>query len=96
MVVFGSASGNVGSPGCVVKDSVLSVRDTAKCLGHWWSNATKCVDENIRKARKAFFGYVNMQGSLNPLFSAFVIDCCVISVLLYGAESWNLTLMLIS
>ena len=89
------------SPNCVVGDGALPVRDTVKCLGYWWSKdlvALKCVDENIKKARKAFFGYGSLgvfQGSLNPLSSASVIDCCVLSVLLYGAENWILTPVLL-
>ncbi len=35
------------------------------------------------------------QGSLNPLSSTSAIDCCVIPVLLYGAENWILTPALI-
>ena len=63
-MVFGSGNGNV-----VVGDGALPVRDTVKCLGYWWSKdlvALKCVDENIKKARKAFFGY----GSLGVFQSA--------------------------
>ena len=48
--------------------------------------AAKCVD--------AFFGYGSLgvfQGSLNPLSSASVIECCMLPVLLYGAENWILT-----
>ena len=47
----------------------------------WWKRdllATKCVDENIRKARKAFFGYGSIgafQGSrLGPISSVSVIS----------------------
>ena len=54
--------------------------------------------ENIKKARRAFFGYGSLgvfQGSLNPLSSASVIECCVLPVLLYGAENWILTSVLL-
>ena len=101
VIVFGSGNGSVDSPNCVVGGGALPVRDTVKCLGYWWNKdlvALKCVDENIKKARKAFFGYGSLrvfQGSLNPLSSALVIDCCVLPVLLYGAENWILTPVLL-
>ena len=67
-----------------------------KCLGFWWRDllATRCVDENIKKARRAFFNFGSIgvfQGSLNPLSSASVIETCVMPILLYGAENWILT-----
>ena len=86
VIVFGSGNGD-----CVVEDGVLPVRNTVKCLGYWWSKAGMCVDEIKKKARKAFWKLGNFQGSLNPLSSASVIECCVSPVLLYGAENWILT-----
>ena len=47
----------VDSPRCIVKDSVLPVRNTAKCLGYWWSRdlfATKCVDETSGRQGEHF------------------------------------------
>ena len=61
----------------------MPVGDVGKCLGFWWKRdlfATKCVDENIRKARKAFFGYGSIgafQGNLSPISSVSVIETCV-------------------
>ena len=49
--------------------------DVGKCLDYWWKGdllASRCIDQNIVKARKAFFGYGGIgafQGSLNPLSS---------------------------
>ena len=52
------------------------------------------MDENIKKARRAFFNFGSIgvfQGSLNPLSLVSVIETCVMPVLLYGAESCILT-----
>ena len=38
----------------------MPVGDVGKCLGYWWKGdllATRSVDENIKKARRAFFHY---------------------------------------
>ena len=47
---------------------------------------------NIKKARRAFFarGSGVFHGTLNPLSSKNIVECCVLPVLLYGAESWIL------
>ena len=69
---------------------------TAKCLGYWWSRnlfASKSIEENIKKARWAFFSYgsiVAFQGDLNPLSSRSIIDSCVMPILLFGSENWIL------
>ena len=47
-------------PTCEVDSSVLPVGDVGKCLGYWWEGdllATRAVEENIKKARRAFFHY---------------------------------------
>lgn len=52
------------------------------------------MDENIKKARRAFFHYGSIgvfQGDICPLSSKSVLECCVIPVLLYGCENWILT-----
>ena len=47
----------------------VEIKHDAKCLGVWWSkdlSSKKSIEENIRKARRAFFalGAVNVfQGS---------------------------------
>ena len=70
---------------------------TVKCLGYWWSwdfSASKSIDENINKARRAFFFYGSIgafQGELNPLSSKAIIDVCVMPILLYGSENWVLS-----
>ena len=72
----------------------LPVASTAKCLGYWWNwdlFATKSIEENIKKARRAFFCYGSMgafQGDLNPLSTKAVIDTCVMPILLFGSENW--------
>jgi len=56
--------------------------------------SARCVDENIKKARRAFFNFGSIgvfQGSLNPLSSATVIETCVMPILLYGAGNWIFT-----
>ena len=56
--------------------------------------ATRCVEENAKKARGAFFklgGIGTFQGDLSPLSTNSVIDTCVLPVLLYGSENWFLS-----
>ena len=60
--------------------------DVGKCLGYWWKDnlvATKCDDENIKKARKSFFHYGNIgmiQGDLSPLSTRPIIEMFTPSV----------------
>ena len=69
---------------------------SAKCLGVWWQfnlSALRAVQENISKARRAFFALGEMgafQGSLNPLSAISIYESCVISILLCGCETWLL------
>ena len=50
-----------------------------KCLGFWWKgdlSASRSVEENIRKARRAFFHFESIrvfQGDISPLSSKEVI-----------------------
>ena len=96
VVAFSKSNNSATVDGCF-----MPVGDVGKCLGFWWKRdlfATKCVDENIRKARKAFFGYGSIgafQGSLSPISSVSVIETCVLPALLYGAENWILTPVLV-
>ena len=78
----------------------IPVSMSARCLGAWWSSSLSCVkwiDSNIKKARGAFFarGSGLFHGTLNPLSSRSIIECCVFPVLLYGAESWVLNLTML-
>ena len=57
IVVF-SRDRNFAPPSCEVEGSEMPVGDVGKCLGYWWKGdllATRSVDENIKKARRAFF-----------------------------------------
>ena len=71
----------------------LPVVSTAKCLGYWWGRdlfAPKLIEENIKKARNAFFSYGSIgafQGDLNPLSSKSIINTCVMPVLLFDSEN---------
>ena len=43
-----------------VEGMVMPAGDTRKYLGYWWKGdllATKSVEENVQKARRAFFHY---------------------------------------
>ena len=76
-------------PVCEVDGSVLPAGDAGKCL-----SASRSVEENIQKARRAFFHYGSIgvfQGDISPLSSREVIESCVMPVLLYGSENWILT-----
>ena len=88
-------------PSCEVDGSILPAGDVGKCLGYWWKSdllATKSVEENIWKARRAFFHYGSIgvfQGDISPLSSRSVLECCVMPILMYGSENWILTERLI-
>ena len=93
--MFGTTRGGA-APVCEV-ERVLPISDAEKCLCFWWRKdllATKSVEDNIQKARKAFFNFGNIwvfQSSLNPLSSVSVIETCVMPMLLYGSKNWILT-----
>ena len=56
IVVF-SRDWNFAPPSCEVEGSEMPVGDVGKCLGYWWKGdllSTRSVDENIKKARRAF------------------------------------------
>ena len=96
VVVFARGH-QTAAPVCEVEGSVLPVGDTGRCLGVWWKGdlmATKSIEENIRKARRAFFllgSLGSFQGDLGPLSSRSVVETCVLPVLMYGCESWILS-----
>ena len=79
----------------------LPAGDVRKCLGYWWKSdllATKSVEEDILKARRAFFHYGSIgmfQGDISSLSSRSVIECFVMPILMYGSENWILTEALI-
>ena len=82
------------------QESVYSHKPTkaaAKCLGYWWSRdllSNRSVEENIKEGQRMFFQYGTLgsfQGDINPLSTKYVIDTCVMSVLLYGCDNWILT-----
>ena len=96
IVVF-SKQPSKALPVCEVDGSVMPAGDVGKCLGYWWKgdlSASSSVEENIRKAHRAFFHFGSIgvfQGDISPLSSKEVIEACVMPVLLYGSENWVLT-----
>ena len=74
-IVLFSRDQSTALPICEVDGSVLPAGVVGKCLGYWWKGdllATKCVEENILKARRAFFRYGSIgvfQGDISPLSS---------------------------
>ena len=74
----------------------IDIISEAKCLGVWWKHnlsAVRSIQENISKARRAFFAFGRIdafQGHLNPLSSINIFETCVIPVLLYGSDTWLL------
>ncbi len=79
-----------------IGDLPISTTPAAKCLGVWWQHnlsASRAVQENISKARRAFFALGSLgafQGDLNPLSSRSIFETSVIPILLYGCETWLL------
>ena len=75
----------------------LPRKDECCCLGFWWNSnlsSTTSVNNNIQKARRAFFSLGSLglfQGKLNPLSAQDLIETCVMPVLLYGLEAWTIT-----
>ena len=77
----------------------ISAQSTAKCLGYWWhTNLTpvKSIEENISKARRAFFALSAYQGALKPLSGSSLFSTFVLPILLYGCENWVLSESLLS
>ena len=94
IVSFSRDASSGGIPQFEVDNSVLPVVSAAKWLGYWWGRdlmATKCVEEDIKKARRAFFHYGSVgafQGDLDLQSSESIIESCVTPVLLFGCENW--------
>ena len=69
IVVF-SRDRSFTPPSCEVEGSEIPVGDVGKCFGYWWKGdllATRSVDENIKKARRAFFHYGRALGSFREI-----------------------------
>ena len=96
VIVF-TRSHQEDAPVCEVEGIFLPVSDPGKCLGVWWKGnlmATKSIEENIKKARRAFFllgSLGTFQGDLGPLSNRSVVETCVLPVLMYGCENWILS-----
>ena len=77
-------------PECEIDGSVIPSGYEGKCLGYWWRGdllASRAVEENIQKARRAFFHFGSIgafQDDLSPLSIRSVVETCVVPVLLYG------------
>ena len=57
-------------PECEINGSVLPSGYEGKCLGYWWRRdllASRAVEENIQKARKAFFHFGSIEAFLLTL-----------------------------
>ena len=67
------------------------------CLGYWWHTnliPVKSIEDNISKARRAFFSLGSIgayRGALNPLSGRSLFSTFVLPILLYGSENWILT-----
>ena len=70
----------------ILNDESIDFVPEAKCLGVWWNHnlsAYKSVNENICKARRAFFVFGKMHafhGHLNPLSAISIYKTCVLSL----------------
>ena len=76
-------------------DLQFPLTTSAKCLGALWSpnlSCTKWVEENVKKARRAFFarGSGVFHCTLNPLSSKSIVEHCVFPCLLFGTKTWIL------
>ena len=95
VVVF-TRSHQEDEPVCEIEGTFPPVSDAGKCLGVWWKGnlmATKSIEENIKKARRAFFllgSLGTFQSNLGPLSNRSVVETCVLPVLMYGCENWIL------
>ena len=85
------------TPDCIKLPNLnITTVESAKCLGVWWQynlSAERAVQENISKARRAFFAFGKIDafhGNLNPLSTSSIYDTCVLPILLYGCETWLL------
>ena len=97
IVLFSNHSPAAQLPVCEVDGAVMPAGNVGKCLGYWWSgdlSATKSIENNINKSRRAFFHFGSIgvfQGDISPISSRSVLEMCVMPILLYGSENWILT-----
>ena len=93
IVLFPNHSPAAQLPRCEVDGAVMPAGDVGMCLGYWWSgdlSATKSI--NINKSRRAFFHFGSIgvfQGDISLILSRFVLELCVMPILLYGSENWT-------
>ena len=79
-----------------INNTQIETKKEAKYLGVWWTqdlSSHKLVEENISKARCAFFalGAIDIfQGACNPLTALSIFNTFVLPILLYGCEVWSL------
>ena len=77
-----------------IASNTIQSQSQVKCLRYWWQHdlsPNKSVEDNIAKARRAFFATGTF---LNPLSGQSIFEIFVIRVLLYGcetSETWILT-----
>lgn len=96
IVAFSKNNLNFVNENIVINGTEIPLSSQGCCLGYWWHRSllsTNAVDENIVKARKAFFAsgcLGTFQGQLNPLSSRSIYITCIVPVLLYGCENWIL------
>ena len=96
IVLFSRRSIIPSSP-YVFEGTHIPISEEGKCIGYWWRGdllATRAIDDNMRKARRAFFLFGSIgvfHGDLSPLSSVSILETCVILILLYGSENWIMT-----
>ena len=73
IVTFGKSSDRGPVFDAMVDGSSIPHVDEGKCLGYWWRHglmATRCIEENVKKARGAFFklGSIGAFQGISALF----------------------------
>ena len=85
-----------------IAEQSVTTQQGALCLGTWWKHdlsPCRSIQENISKARRAFFALGSVgafHGKLNPLTGRSLYESFVISILLYGCETWILSRPLVT
>ena len=75
-----------------VAGQTILTQAAAKCLGVWWQSnlyPAKSIDENIHKARRAYFALGSIgafQSYLNPLSGCSIFFVFVLLILLNGSD----------
>ena len=60
IVLFSNHSSAAQLPVCEFDGAVMPAGDVRKCLGYWWNgdfSASKSIEDNIKKSRRAFFHF---------------------------------------